>query len=275
MSESVDKLTRFNRIRSGTEPAISLFVIAHQDIYIDGLVRVISDHPDHRVVACSNPDGNCFEEFCRTPADLLLIEQSIMEERLQDNTDDTLLDDFRNTFPGLRFIVFGRDISTDYLRRMLHAGVRGFIDITTTRDLLAHAINEVHSGGYWLGQKVLEQLIQSSVEMEQIIEQGIQDKIEAIQATLTRRESEVLQRVLEGMSTREIANDLSLSEQSIKLHLGRLFRKFEVTNRSQLILMAFQRVSPAGNIVKLFRDILDKGSISKGKSTLVSDTVAN
>ena len=153
-------------------------MIAHQDIYIDGLVRVISDYPGHRVVACSNPDGNCLEEFCRTPADLLLIEQSILEEHLQSGLKDTLLDGFRNTLPGLRFIVFGRDISDDYLHRMLCAGVRGFIDSTTTEDLLANAIREVHSGGYWLGRKVLEQLINSSLEIDRIIEQGIQAKIQ-------------------------------------------------------------------------------------------------
>lgn len=261
MRESADSLARFNQTGSETGPAISLFVIAHKDIYIDGLVRVICDHPGHRVVACSNPDGNCLQEFCRTPADLLLIEQSILEERLQSNPNDSFLDGFRNSFPGLRCIVFGRDISSDYLCRMLRAGVRGFIDSTTTEKLLAHAIQEVHSGGYWLGRKALEQLVYSSVEMQQIIEQGIQDKIETIHDMLTRREYEVLQRVLEGLSTRDIANDLGLSEQSIKLHLGRLFKKFEVTNRSQLILMTLQRVSPVSNILGLFRKTLDIHSL--------------
>ena len=275
MSESADNIARVDRIGSETGPDISLFVIAHKDIYIDGLVRVISDHPGHRVVACSNPDGNCFEEFCRTPADLLLIEQSILEQHLQSNLSDTFLDLFRNTFPGLRFIVFGRDISNDHLHRMLGIGVRGFIDSTTTRNVLAHAIEEVYSGGYWLGQKPLEQLIYASVNMEKIIEQGIQDKIQTLLDMLSRRESEVLQRVLEGMSTREIADDLSLSEQSIKLHLGRLFRKFEVTNRSQLILMTLQRVSPASDFLSLFRNTMDIHMNKIDKSPLIRASQAD
>jgi DNA-binding NarL/FixJ family response regulator len=258
MNESADNLARFDRVDSPADPVISLFVIARKDIYIDGLVRVISDFPGHRVVACSNPDGDCLETFRRTPADLLLIEQSILEEHLQDATHHTLLDDFREVFPGLRFIVFGRDISDYFLHRMLRVGIRGFIDKTTTEEQLAGAIREVHDGGFWLGQKLLEQVIHSSVEVKQIIEQGIQAKIELIRETLTRRESEVLQRVLEGMTNREIADDLNLSEQSIKLHLGRLFRKFEVSNRSQLILMTFQRVSPTSDIIKQFREVLDK-----------------
>lgn len=275
MNESADNIARLNRNSSRSESAISLFVIAHQDIYVDGLVRVISDHPKHHVVACRSPEGNCFEEFCRTPADLLLIEQSIVEDRLQNNQTDDLLGNFRSTFPKLHIIVLGRDISDDYIRRMLRAGVRGFIDSNTTKDLLATAIQEVCNGGYWVGRKVLEQLIYSSVEMEQIIEQDIRDKIELIQEMLTRRESDVLQRVLEGMSTREIANDLSLSEQSIKLHLGRLFKKFEVTNRSQLILMTFQRVSPAGNIVKLFRKTPGKHRIDKGNIPSITEPLVD
>lgn len=265
MNESADNLARFvDRIDSGADPVISLFVIARKDIYIDGLVRVITDFSGHRVVACSNPDGDCLTEFRSTPADLLLIEQSILEEHLRSGTNLTILHDFRDAFPELRFLVFGRDISNDSLHQMLRAGIRGFIDKTTTEDQLASAIRQVHGGGFWLGQKVLEQVIHSCVEIKQIIEQGIQAKIESIRETLTRRESEVLQRILEGMTNREIADDLNLSEQSIKLHLGRLFRKFEVSNRSQLILMTFQRVSPASDIIKQFRETLDKHRIMQG-----------
>ena len=92
---------------------------------------------------------------------------------------------------------------------------------------------------------------------------------------LTRRESEVLQRVLEGMSTRDIANDLNLSEQSIKLYLGRLFRKFGVTNRSQLILMTFQRVSPGGDIIRLFRKTLDNLETTEEQSSLPDGQLAD
>ena len=273
MSESVEDLARINQTNTQS-PTIRLFVIAHQDIYVNGLIRVISDNPRHNVVACSSPEDNCFEKFCHTPAEILLVDLKVVEEHLQHAPIDALFSEFLNAFPKLRIIVFGHEIPENHVHRMLRAGVHGFIDSNTTQDLLATAIQEVHSGGHWVGRKVLEQLIYSSVEMEQIIKQGIRERIEAIHDTLTKREIDVLQRVLEGMSTKEIASDLCLSEQSVKLYLGRLFKKFEVTNRSQLILMAFQRVCPAYNMVQLFRKTLDKRRIAAGKSPLISDPLS-
>ncbi|MGV6806385.1 MAG: LuxR C-terminal-related transcriptional regulator [bacterium] len=275
MNESIENIARINQEQPQADSVIRLFVIAHQDIYVDGLIRVISDHPAHRVVACSSPNGDCFERFCDTPAEILMIDHGVIEERLQHTSIDALFDDFLGTFPRLRIIVFGHEIPENAVRRLLRAGVHGFIDSNTTQDLLASAIQEVNDGGHWVGRNVLKQLIHSSVEMEQIIEQGIRDRIESIQDSLTKRETDVLQRVLEGMSTKEIASDLCLSEQSVKLHLGRLFKKFEVTNRSQLILMAFQRVCPANNMIKLFRKTLDKRRIATGKPPLIDDPLAD
>jgi len=80
--------------------------------------------------------------------------------------------------------------------------------------------------------------------------------------------------VIDGMATKNIAHELCISEQSVKLYLGRMFKKFEVTNRSQLILMAFQRVCPANNMIQLFRRSLDKKRISIGEAPLIDDPIA-
>ena len=94
----------------------------------------------------------------------------------------------------------------------------------------------------------------SAIEIERIIERGFVDQISAMQDGLTRREAEVLERVLDGMSNKEIAGQLFLSEQGVKMHLGRLFKKFGVANRAQLILIAFRRVCPFNhNLVDYLR----------------------
>ncbi len=274
MKEPAASITRPENLDGPPGGHIRLFVIADRDLYVDGLVRVIADHPDHQVVACSSPGEDCYRKFRATPADILMVQQSVIEQRLAHKPIDDLFTRYREILPSVRVIVFGHEIGDDSVRKMFRAGVHGFVDSNMTADSLAAAIQEVHSGGYWVSRRVLEQLIYSAVEMEHIVEQGIRDKIHAIQETLTRRETDVLQRVLAGMSTRQIADDLYLSEQSVKLHLGRMFRKFEVTNRSQLILMAFQRVCPATNIINLFRKALDRRRVGKGEQPLIDDPMA-
>jgi len=57
---------------------------------------------------------------------------------------------------------------------------------------------------------------------------------------LTAKESQIVELVVEGFKNREIASRLFLSEQTIKSHLGRIFRKLQVRNRSQLVSMIFK-----------------------------------
>lgn len=57
---------------------------------------------------------------------------------------------------------------------------------------------------------------------------------------LTAKENQIVELVVEGFKNREIASRLFLSEQTIKSHLGRIFRKLQVRNRSQLVSMIFK-----------------------------------
>lgn len=269
MGNSVNTLSR---ITAGSESnEISIFLIANKGIYVDGLIRVISDRKNHNIVACTQPGDSCASEFSKKPADILLIEKTIIEDQLTQFPVDGLFDNFLDNYPDLRIIIFGHDIPEPFVRTLVSAGARGFIDTDSTHEVLNAAIDEVYNGGYWIGRKALNQLVQNAVEMENIVEQGIRSKIESIQDTLTKRESDVLRCVLDGMATKNIAHELCLSEQSVKLYLGRMFRKFEVSNRSQLILMAFQRVCPANNMIQLFRRSLDKHRLREGKNPVIDD----
>jgi len=254
---------------------IKIFLIANQAIYVDGLIRVISDHDNHEVVVCTQAGDSCASIFAKNAADILLIEQSVIEEQLKRIPAEGLFSKFTDKFPELKIIIFGHDIPEPFVRILVGAGARGFIDTSSSHEVLNTAIDEVCRGGYWVGRKALNQLIQNAVEMENIVEQGIRNKIESVQDSLTRREAEVLRCVLDGMATKNIAHELCISEQSVKLYLGRMFKKFEVNNRSQLILMAFQRVCPANNMIQLFRRSLDKTRIRKGETPLIDDPLAD
>lgn len=260
--------------RSAHEPT-TLFIVANQDIYVDGLTRIIADQPNLKVVACTSPTSDCYSRYAENPTDILMVEQSVVYTKLESTPPEKLFEQFMQLRPELRIIIFGHEMTEAFIRKMLKVGVHGFIDSSTRPELLSVAINEVHDGGYWLSRKSLQHLIQAVSDVDRIVEQGISDKIEFMQATLTKRESEVLQHVLEGMSTREIASVLHLSEQSIKLHLAHLFKKFEVNNRSQLILMAFKRVCPASNMIQLFRRSLDRHNIARGRKPVIKDPLAD
>jgi len=78
---------------------------------------------------------------------------------------------------------------------------------------------------------------------------------------------------MEGLSTKQIAAQIHMSEPTVKQHLTRLFKKFGAGNRAQMILSAFERVCPVTNMTKLFRRALDRQRLNNRAVPLISDSI--
>lgn len=253
---------------AATPRPLSVLLVANRQQHLDQLIKLVSARANFRLTARIDPEADWHTRLPDQPQDILLLEQSLVSAARpfgHTRLAETVFGDLQQRFPGLRIVVFGSDMDDVLVRRMIRLGVRGLVDITATDpEQLALAIDEIHSGGYWLARGALEQLIHSAVDVERLIERGFVEQIAAMQGGLTRRETDVLERVLDGMSTREIAGQMFLSEQGVKMHLGRLFKKFGVANRAQLILSAFQRVCPFNrNMVNYFRQSRGQRGLSR------------
>jgi len=102
---------------------------------------------------------------------------------------------------------------------------------------LKKAISVIHDGQIWIDNERLK-----------VILHGI-DTARPCYAVekLSNKENQIVELVAEGYKNREIAAKLLLSEQTIKSHLGRIFRKMQVKNRSQLVSMIIKNRLPPTN----------------------------
>jgi DNA-binding NarL/FixJ family response regulator len=173
--------------------------------------------------------------------------------------------------PEVRTIIFGHGLEDDFLLSLLRAGAVGYVNENTKSDDLLRAIQTVKQGHLWVEKRVLETLALTALDMERTLENSILDRIDELYMILTKRETIVFKLVLGGLSTKEISEKMYLSEQSVKLHLGRIFKKFQVPNRSQLILSTFSRICPVSNVYRLIRMTVDKRRIERGLPPLIED----
>lgn len=243
------------------ESTTRVFVLGNPDFYLEGLLAVLSRSLDSEVVACVKPGDGCWDTFLTRPADVLLIHR----QAVQDAPDG--LSHFLQHAPNLKIIVFGHDMSDEFLLKIVRSGAAGYINEKMSGDHLIKAIRTVLDGELWVERRILQRLILRVVELEAIINQAI----ELIRSVLTKRESEIYRHVLGGLSTKEIAGEMNFSEQSVKLHLGNIFKKFDVSNKQQLILLTFQKVCPVSNVLRLFRIVMDRHQLSSGKPALIRD----
>ncbi|MBI5461214.1 MAG: response regulator transcription factor [Gammaproteobacteria bacterium] len=243
-----------------------VFILAELDYYVEGLSHVISSDENNIITACVKPGDGCWNRFLDTRPDILLV-----HHRAVMTPAAAFFARFKQAVPGVRILVFGHELERAFLHRIIRAGADGYINEKMSGEQVRRALHSVRAGEIWAEREVLSEFARSAVELEEMIEAIIQRKIEGLGDTLSRREVDVFQLVLKGLSTKEIADELALSQQSVKLYLGRVFKKFDVTNRAQLILMAFEQVCPVSNMIRLFRMTLDKRRLRQGKAPHIPD----
>jgi two-component system, NarL family, nitrate/nitrite response regulator NarL len=113
-------------------------------------------------------------------------------------------------------------------------GVSGFLVKDSTTEVLFQAIVSVIAGRHWLGHTLVGDL----VELVRTLSQPSEAASTKQRPSLTRREREVLGLVVAGCTNKEIASQFTVSEETIKHHLTRIFDKVGASNRLELAVKA-------------------------------------
>jgi DNA-binding NarL/FixJ family response regulator len=120
------------------------------------------------------------------------------------------------------------------------AGARGIFCLAASSfQLLCDCIRRVHGGDIWASGHQLNYLLESVCQIP-----GLRVLGAAGQNLLTYREQQVVALVADGLSNRDVATELGLSEHTVKKYLFRIFDKLGISNRVELVLYAFHHGVP-------------------------------
>jgi two-component system nitrate/nitrite response regulator NarL len=165
-----------------------------------------------------------------TKPDLLLVDLSM--PRL---TGLDVLRELQSCADRPRIVVLAAAIEKRQLLTAVRLGARGIVLKDSTTELLFEAMISVISGGSWLGKTLVADLMD-------LVGTLTRDSDGAFKTPfgLTAREREVLTLVVAGYQNKEIARKCSVSEETVKHHLTRMFDKVGASNRLELALVASQ-----------------------------------
>ncbi len=243
-----------------------VYIVARQDFSIVGIARLIEESREIRVVACEESSEACWKKFQQVKPEILLLHYGMIPIPVQQ-----IVAKVRNESPETRIMIFGQQIPREFLIDAVIAGVRGYVNENMDSTHLLRAIFAVRDGRLWVERDILEEMAIHAMEVQSVIEKTMLERIDTVRTLLTPREATVLRYVLDGLVTKEIAVKMSVSEQSVKMHLNHMFSKFGVTNRAQLIIQTYARVCPVTNVVRLFRMSLDAFRLRRDKGPLIHD----
>lgn len=143
-------------------------------------------------------------------------------------------------FPAAQFLLIGGDFDETTAFPLLAVGAKGLLAHTEMAKQLGRALQAVASGGYWVPRSLLSRFVDS------ILKKPGRPSVGAGRVELSRRETDVIGAVLRNLSNKEIANELKISERTVKFHVSNLLRKFGVCRRADLILLSYQETARSG-----------------------------
>ncbi len=139
--------------------------------------------------------------------------------------------------PDTRVIIVTTFDLDEYVFAALRNGASGFLLKDAPADQLIAAIRVVASGEALLAPSITRRLIE---QFQGAAPSSTGSTGEAMIATLTEREGEVLAELARGLSNAEIAEKLFVSETTVKTHVGRVLTKLNVRDRVQAVVMAYE-----------------------------------
>ena len=149
-----------------------------------------------------------------------------------------LLSNILESHPEARIIVVAEKFDSAESYSLLQMGAKGLLSYSEAREQLPHALPLVAEGGFWVPRAVLSGFVDSILGGSQ----SRRLKADST-ASLSRREQEVLNSLLENLANKEIGNKLNISERTVKFHVSNLLSKFGVRRRADLILLCYQKRS--------------------------------
>lgn len=136
--------------------------------------------------------------------------------------------------PEIKVIAVTTFASDEYLVPALRAGASGYLVKDARPEEIVAAIREVDAGGSVISPRVTQELI--SAVRSAPVTPGSATDVEA--APLSERELQVVQGLARGLSNLEIADELHLSEATVKGHMGRVMAKWQLRDRVQVLVHA-------------------------------------
>ena len=140
----------------------------------------------------------------------------------------------RQKSPHTKALVFAHDTDEGLIFKLLKAGAKGYISDDSAASDIPKAIRAVHRGELWAARSMVSRF----VDQEAIADSSRHNARENNQESLTSREQEVLRLLAKGGTNKEIAQDLFISEKTVKCHVNNIFKKLNVTRRLQAVLYA-------------------------------------
>ncbi len=204
---------------------IDLFIISDRELVCEALAAILSSQRDIRVAGHATQVEEATLALEKVNSDAVLLNSQ--KNALARQWIEYLI----GTYPSVRLLILTGQIDTAEIKVGLKMGVMGYLQRDMASQDLYRAIRAVASGQAWAPRDLMTQLIQDRRFLR-----GLPGH-----RNLTRRETEVLEHLAQGLTNKEIGVGLNISEKTVKSHLNLVYQKLDISHRAQAAAYAARK----------------------------------
>jgi len=201
---------------------IRVLIVDDHPIVREGVTAVLERERDIDVVGAADTIGEGLRLATKLRPDVILLDLKLPDADAIDGVKS-----FASKEIGV--VVFTAHDTDDDVFRAIRGGARGYLLKGSAAAEIARAIRQVHAGESYLSPRIAAKLVK-----EVTLPRGRT-------GLLSARERGVLRLVAAGLSNRQIAEALSISERTVKFHVTAIFNKLGAENRAQAVALAAER----------------------------------
>jgi len=206
---------------------IRILLVDDHSLFRESLSRLLEAEPGFTIAGSCGSSGEALDLITREAIDIVLLDYDLGDEQGLSFLEKAMDMGFRG-----KILLVTAGMSDSGTLRAMEGGSAGIFLKHSPPGRLIEAISKVLEGEVWLDSRAVQSLIAGA--------HGRSDERRGSQA-LTVRERNVLRAVFEGLTNKEIAGKLQISESLVKAVLQQLFDKTGVRTRSQLVRIALER----------------------------------
>lgn len=188
----------------------------------DNLSRLIGDATGFQCIAAYASAEQALQQIPRNIPDVVL-----MDLNLPGISGIECVRRLKKLIPGLQIMVLTVYEDSDKVFAALEAGAGGYLLKRTPPDKLLEAIEDLHQGGAPMSSYIARKVVQSFQKLRPDISE---------MDNLSPREEEILHLVAGGYHNKEIAGQLNISPETVRVHLRNIYEKLHVNSRSQAVV---------------------------------------
>jgi DNA-binding NarL/FixJ family response regulator len=220
-----------NVVRASVGPSVNVILVNITAMAADLLRFAFAGHEAIQLVGCAATPSELDTLLNEHSPDVALVGSSGSR---QESVALPFLEQIAAAGTGVRPIVMSEDMSREDVVSFFRNGARGLVCKSHTDvSVLLKCICCVSAGQVWANSDQLEQLLRSLSHPRSLKVTNVMGD-----SLLSQREEQVLHLLADGLSNRDLAKTLKLSEHTVKNHLFRIFDKLGVSNRMEAVLYA-------------------------------------